>query len=363
MTTNKDFTEQRFDYSGGRTDAPELIMMVGISGSGKSVIARSLVNQGRGSVVRLNRDSIRAMFYCDVPWNSGNENLVRNWQTEGARMALQSGKDVIIDDTNCVRNTRQKWEEFAQQSRVRLRIVTMTTPVETCIERDSKREGKERVGEGVIRKQLKDLNEVKVQPREEKEVKITRPYLERTELLKNGGWTVRLPGCRWVLVDVDGTTASFTDLATGAQIRGPFDEHKVLLDDVYPVVADWIRALYPYYNICIVSGRHDFCGDDTCDWFDGHAIPFDHILMRYSNDNRSDHIVKQEILDEFCAVVGKENIAFVLDDRPKVVRMWKANGLTVYPVRGGTFHSDNCGYDCNQKGYKTCPDCGALEDF
>jgi len=370
---DKDFTEQRFDYTGGRAGAPMLTVMVGISGSGKSVVAKSWVNWGRGQVVRFNRDSIRAMLFDKVPWNSGNENIVRNWQMEGARMALQMGKDAIIDDTNCVRNTRQKWEEFAKQARVRLRIVTMTTPIEVCIERDAKREvkcpicgevvlTKEKVGEGVIRKQHKDLNEVKVMVRDETPLKLTRPYMERTELLKNGGFTSRLPGCPWVLVDVDGTTASFIDLKTGAQLRGPFEEQKVLLDDVYEVVAEWIRALYPYYNICIMSGRHDFCGDDTCDWYDGHGIPFDHILMRYSGDNRSDHIVKKEILDELCAVIGKENVAFVLDDRPKVVRMWKENGLTVYPVRGGTAHTEGCNYAA-QKGYRTCPDCGALEDF
>jgi predicted kinase len=361
-TDNKGFTEQRFDYSAGRANAPELIMMVGISGSGKSVHAKSLVNWGRGSVVRLNRDSIRAMLFCDVPWNSNNENLVRNWQMEGARQALQMGKDVIIDDTNCVRNTRQKWEEFAKQARVRFRVITMTTDIKTCIERDAQREGKERVGEGVIRKQHKDLNEVKVTVRDEKPMVLTRPYLERTELLRNGGFLPRLPGCPWVLVDMDGTTASFTDLKTGAVLRGPFEEHKVMVDDVYPVVAEWVRALYPFYNICVVSGRHDFCGDDSCDWLEMHGIPFDHILMRYSDDNRSDHIVKKEILDELCAVVGKENIAFVLDDRPKVVRMWRDNGVRVFPVRGGTDHTPGCP-TAGSKGYRTCPDCGALEDF
>jgi len=353
--TEKGFTEQRYDYSAGRPNAPELIMMVGISGSGKSVHAKSLVNWGRGTIVRLNRDSIRAMLYCDVPWSSGNENLVRNWQMEGARMALQSGKDVIIDDTNCIRNTRQKWEEFAQQTRVRLRIITMTTPIDVCIERDSKREGKEKIGEGIIRKQNKDLNEVKIKPREEKEVKITRPYMERQTLNSGGGWTVRLPNAKTVIVDVDGTTAHNAT-------RSPYDESKVLEDTPHETVCEWVRLIYPSYNVIIVSGRHDGCGDDTWDWHEMHGVPFDHMLMRYNGDNRSDVIVKQEILNELAAVIGKENIAFVLDDRPKVVEMWKSNGLVVYPVRGGTIHKAECAY-ATAKGYRSCPDCGALENF
>ncbi len=35
---DREFTEEWFDYSGGRKDAPELIVMVGISGSGKSTV-------------------------------------------------------------------------------------------------------------------------------------------------------------------------------------------------------------------------------------------------------------------------------------------------------------------------------------
>jgi predicted kinase len=393
---SQDFTETRFDYSAGRKDAPELTITVGVSGCGKSTWAKHQVNRSGGKIVRLNRDDIRKQLFVDVPWSGSNENLVRNWQMEGARAALQSGRDVIIDDTNCVRNTRQKWEEFATQQRVRFRIVQFTTDLKTCIERDKGRGetcpncGAPKgvmVGEGIIRKQHKDLNEVKVAPKEKKEVKLTRPYFERTELLKNGGWKVRLPDAPWVLVDVDGTLATFTDLKTGKQLRGPFEEHKVDVDHVMEVVAEWVRALYPFYNICIVSGRHDHCGDMTCDWLEMNGIPFDHILMRYSGDNRSDAPVKEEILKELQAVVGadhgaytrweefsesdevpifalpKQGIAFVIDDRPRVVRMWQSMGIPVFPVRGWVHHTPGCAYENAETGYRTCPDCGALEDF
>jgi hypothetical protein len=130
-----------------------------------------------------------------------------------------------------------------------------------------------------------------------------------------------------------------------------------------------LRSLYPSHNVCVVSGRHDHCGDDTCDWMEMHAVPFDHILMRYSGDNRSDVVVKQELLDELAAVVGKENIAFVIDDRPRVCEMWRGNGLAVRQVFAGEVlenpnlkHADGCAY-ASQKGYRRCPDCGALEYF
>jgi hypothetical protein len=152
-------------------------------------------------------------------------------------------------------------------------------------------------------------------------------------------------------------------------VRGPFEEHKVLEDKAWETVCEMVRALFPTRNVCVVSGRHDFCGDDSCDWLEMHAVPFDHILMRYSGDNRSDYVVKQEILDELAAVIGKDNIEFVIDDRPRVCEMWRSNGITVKQVFAGEVlenpsmtHTDGCAYE-KQKGYRRCPDCGALEYF
>ena len=229
-----------------------------------------------------------------------------------------------MDDTNCNRNVRYDWEKMAQQMRCRFRIVTMTTDLKVCIERDSKREGKERVGEGVIRKQWKDLNEVKVTVKKEAEpAKMTRPYFNRLQL-QQGGFLPRLPGCPWVLVDVDGTVADSTGL------RSPYDESRVLEDNPYPTIITEVNRLSETHNICIVSGRHDSCGDDTWDWLEMHGVKFDHVLMRYSGDNRPDYVVKSEILNSLLEVVLKQNVAFAIDDRPQVVeRCWKANGIRV----------------------------------
>jgi predicted kinase len=369
-----DYKEQRFDYSEGRKDAPELVIMVGVSGSGKSVVAKSLVNGGRGKIARLNRDSMRLMLHVDVPFKKTLENRVKMLQVTMAAMLLQAGTDVIIDDTNCIRQTRQKWEDLAKENRVRFRIVRMTTDLDTCIERDKKRGeicptcGKApggMVGESVIRRQHGDLNEMKRGgDTKEKIIRpLTRPYFERTELLKNGGFTARLPHAQWVLVDIDGTVATNED-GRGRTVRSQHDESRVIHDKVRETIVKWVRELYPHHNICFISGRHDWCGDDTCDWLEMHGIPFDHILMRYSGDNRSDVIVKQEILDELAAVIGKENILMVLDDRPRVVEMWRSNGVKVIPVRGTWDHSSTCTVAATlSKGFKECPGCGAIEYF
>jgi len=375
-----EFTEQRFDFTSGRPNAPELIVCVGLSGCGKSTWATQQVNQSRGQTIRVNKDDMRVMMYRDVPHGQQNAMMIIDLERDFARGALQRGLNVIVDDTNCIRRTRQGWEEFAAQMRVKLRILTWNTDAKTCIERDKARGeqcpecGRAKgtmVGEGVIRKQQKDLGKGMGETKEVKTVALTRPYFERTEYLAKGGWTVRLPGRPWILVDVDGTVADCFGGDYEHPIRNPFDESRVLLDKPWESVIEMVRQLYPTHNVCVVSGRHDGCGDDTCDWLEMHAVPYDHILMRYSGDNRSDAVVKQEILNELAAVVGLENIVEVLDDRPRVCDMWRSNGLKVRQVHAGKVvenpeeavkHTDGCAYT-SKKGYRKCPDCGALEWF
>jgi hypothetical protein len=268
-----------------------------------------------------------------------------------AKVALKKGKSVIVDDTNCVRRTRIGWQDLARELHVILRIVTMNTPLNVCIERDAMRADKECVGQEVILRQMGDLHNFMAA--DSKTEVVTRPMRDKADLL-NGSWNVRLPGAKWVFVDMDGT------LANCFGIRNAYDE-RVLLDKPYPVVVAWVRALAYDHNILVLSGRKERSGDDTCTWMEREGVPFDRMLMRATNDNRHDQIVKKELLEMFLTLFQKWEIDFILDDRPKVVKMWKENGLTVFPVRGTTDHSITCLKDGDPE--KTCLHCGALGDF
>ena len=366
---DRGYTEQFVDYSAGREDAPTLTVVVGISGSGKSVLVKDWVQKGYGRVLRFNRDNLRAMMYPGVTWEGGgkrNEDLVRRYEQEGVKSALRAGHvtDVIVDDTNCVLRTRYGWEEIARDSRAKFRLVLMTTPLDVCIERDSKRVGIECVGEKVIRGQYKTLCEATVTP---KMYEVNPAVNNRAEgdrqAVKSGEFTRRLLDKPFVLCDVDGT------LANHVGIRSPFDESKVLLDTVHTPVADWVRELYPQYNIVILSGRQSSCCEDTVAWLEGYHIPFDLILMRSAGDRRSDAVIKPELLSDLLTTVRKDEIEFVIDDRPRVLRAWLAAGLKVQPVYMGekltswtTDHSPSCKFE-GKKDYRRCPDCGCLEDF
>ena len=52
--------------------------------------------------------------------------------------------------------------------------------------------------------------------------------------------------------------------------------------------------------------------------------------MRPAHDQRKDHVVKQEMFDR--GIRPYFDVRFVVDDRPSVVEMWRANGLSVLAV-------------------------------
>lgn len=139
----------------------------------------------------------------------------------------------------------------------------------------------------------------------------------------------RLPPA-W-LVDVDGTLALMGD-------RHPFDYSRVLEDRVHEPVAVIVSALdedAAGYHIVVLSGREDACRHDTEEWLDLHGIPYEELHMRATGDHRPDDVVKLEIFRE--RIAPRYEVLGVLDDRDKVVAMWRSIGLVCLQVAPGDF--------------------------
>jgi hypothetical protein len=93
-----------------------------------------------------------------------------------------------------------------------------------------------------------------------------------------------------------------------------------------------VREFAKQYNIHLVTGRPEQYRHQTLKWLNYYRVPFKSLYMRGSEDYRPDDVVKQEILD-LC--FDRSKIELVIDDRPKVVRMWQSNGLRVLDVGDG----------------------------
>jgi len=106
------------------------------------------------------------------------------------------------------------------------------------------------------------------------------------------------------------------------------------------------------YKIVIFSGRNDRSYEATIDWLVWWDVPFDLLVMRpdkfkdkswpIADGNPAtpemrfmpDEILKKKMLDIF---VDKDDVLMTVDDRQKVVDMWRAEGLTCFQVAPGDF--------------------------
>jgi hypothetical protein len=86
-----------------------------------------------------------------------------------------------------------------------------------------------------------------------------------------------------------------------------------------------------------MSGRDEGAGRAiTEEWLHKHAaVPVTYLYMRPAGDTRPDEIVKRELY--FQHVDMAYNVEFVLDDRNKVVDMWRELGLPCLQVAEGAF--------------------------
>ncbi|MFD0555588.1 hypothetical protein FB566_0795 [Stackebrandtia endophytica] len=133
-----------------------------------------------------------------------------------------------------------------------------------------------------------------------------------------------------VIVDIDGTVAIRGD-------RSPYDESRVGWDSPNPTVIAVVAALHDAgHAIVFVTGRTSGCRLDTTKWLQAHVpVPYELLLMRRPGDQRPDQTIKRELYTR--SIRPRYRVLCVLDDRDRVVKMWRGLGLTVLQVAEGDF--------------------------
>ena len=131
-----------------------------------------------------------------------------------------------------------------------------------------------------------------------------------------------------IIVDIDGTLATICD-------RSPYDYPKAIGDKLNDHVKQIIDKFKKTHEIIILTGRDEECKDVTLEWLNLHDIDYDEVYMREHNDRRADDIVKKEIYKRH--IQGHFNVTFVLEDRDRVVKMWRDIGLKCLQVNYGNF--------------------------
>lgn len=284
----------------------------GLPASGKTTWAKKY-QEDNPNTVRVNKDDLRAMLHNSVH-SKGRESFVLNVRDYVVEKALKEGHDVIVDDTNLNPDHQIHLERLAKGLNAEFEVVDFTNvDMEECIKRDKQRQ--KSVGAGVIRDMYQKYL---YRPVEAPQIDPAKPWC--------------------IICDIDGTLAIKGD-------RSPYDYTKVHLDTPNWPVFD-VLSVYssldeenPHWEpvrIMIFSGREDTCEKETKKWLEDHGLDYYHELhMRKAGDKRDDRIVKQEMYEQF--IKDKYNVKFVLDDRDRVVAMWRSLGLSCFQVNYGNF--------------------------
>lgn len=133
---------------------------------------------------------------------------------------------------------------------------------------------------------------------------------------------------RTVVIDLDGTLANI-DHRTHLVKRD-----KPLWDEFYAACCDdtvnhWCKSLMASmsaqsYTVLIVSARRDTEKTKTLLWLQENGVIYDDLIMLRKG---ADHTKDTELKRAWLKSYRKENILFVVDDRQKVVDMWREEGV------------------------------------
>jgi len=163
-----------------------------------------------------------------------------------------------------------------------------------------------------------------------------------------------------VIFDLDGTLADI-EIRRKKSIKPNgkmdwdifFHPDNIKYDKPIPAIVSLIQTFEDKgYNTVIFSGRNDRSWNETKLWLKRYEIPYDLLVMRpdkfksksfpvadgnpATSDMRfmPDEILKKKMLDTFVDI---NDVLFVVDDRQKVVDMWRDLGLVVLQPAPGNF--------------------------
>ena len=113
-------------------------MLKGIQGSGKSTWAKNYLKDNFYTI-RVSNDELRLMMFNRV-FSKRDSHFVSVIREMIIEKAMVEGKDIIVDNMNITNDFEMKYRMLAEKYGYEFELREFTdTPLEVCIERDSKR--------------------------------------------------------------------------------------------------------------------------------------------------------------------------------------------------------------------------------
>lgn len=308
----------------------KIIILVGISGSGKSTFAKNYVETHRDTVI-ISRDSIRMSLFGFNDSTYGDyyngditarEKTVTEFFNSQVWNALEKGYDVICDNTHLNMSYINVYKMFS----VPLEVRVFDTNIDLCVQRDFERE--KSVGIDVVMKQYKQFEKLLKSNFKEDIKEFNNELINIYETCKKEIWMFSKPDC--VVFDLDGTLCH-TD-----GNRSPYEYTKVGLDRADSDISELADIIgnSKDLNVIICTGRDNICREETFNWLKDNCFKYEGLYMRKAGDKRKDNIVKPELWRE---IQKKFNIISIVEDRKRVVNIARKLGYKCLQVENGDF--------------------------
>ncbi|WP_234379859.1 AAA family ATPase [Streptomyces caniscabiei] len=305
---------------------PVVHVMTGLPASGKTTAARRLQAESGGRMRRVNLDDLRQML--DIPLPEGaerrsyaHEQTVLAIQDAAVRAAVDGGFDVVVDNTHMTPHIPKRLKAAVAGLATFVVHDFTDVPVEECLRRDATRERP--VGEEIIR-----ILADKHAKSRRGGWRLTAEWLNDEPAVEPYTADPALPSA--VMCDIDGTLALRGD-------RGAYDFTRCEEDLLNVSVRG---ALHSFRSadgdvVVLLSGRGEEHRGQTEAWLRAHEVPYDELWMRAAGDQRRDDVVKAELFDRH--VRHRFAVRVSLDDRDRVVAVWRRMGLPTWQVNYGNF--------------------------
>lgn len=282
----------------------KLYIFVGPPATGKSTERKRMCSEDM-NLVYVNLDELRDQN----PTLSEREIL--EIQRKLVEEHRQNFKDIIIDNTNLNKNTLEHWVNWGKSNKydVEIRKFGEDIPWQVAVARDSKRPNP--VGRSVVVKMYMDAG------------------------------LFQCPKHDAIIIDLDGTICDLEHRRHYVRGEGKKDWKSFFAELCNDTVNQAVQ--YVYQMACrsgtiviFLSGRPSEYRKETEKWLKDHNLDgYFALFMRPFNNKEDDAIIKEQLYRSY--VEPYFNVQFVLDDRNRVVNMWRQIGLHCFQVAPGDF--------------------------
>lgn len=304
-----------------------ITMLVGPPGSGKSTMARDLIeNDGDhgAATVRISQDDQGRVGHMEL-----------------FERAIAEGQNIIVDRMNYNKDQRNRYLEPARKAGYNVRIIVVHTPFQVCMARCNARVGHPTIQDEKTASKAINFFFSNYERVEDSEA-------DRVDRL---GW-VGDKGFSAVICDLDGTLCNiehrrhFVRPTDGTKKNWPAFFAGIPNDTINEWCKELLIQMSASHKIVFCSGRGENERMATVEWLEKNKVQsfydplfetetYADLFMRNRQDSRQDSIVKEIILD--FEILTRYKPIFMIDDRQQVVDMWRRRGFVCLQCDVGDF--------------------------